>query len=369
MTWDDFLPEFDKRPEPTKVPLASDLTYFSIDDLKKIPRQEWYRLIVDGQYHKEQNGWLGYATREPNCLPASFNALEYALNDLTDQNISVEFIKNIHKSATENVEQLNSHTIPGELRFSHGGYILEQRYQYPFMSKEGFLQLHQKVNDELIKYGACIISMTKQEAAFLNSKTYYQQVGAMKNSTVPAEELWENSEPTLHPQVLFYRAPDAKHLNMLLEKVCQKYNVDIKNATTPEEKLKIIATAVQQIEQLHVFPDANGRTSTILLQRLLLQNGFFPAMLYNPNHIDGYSLDELIDEIKKGVNHTKTMTTHPEQPLHDYKTVPISLGPSTTLFTIQQQSLNETIKRFYLAEDKFYQFIQSLKPSFAPQPK
>lgn len=76
------------------------MTHASIHEIKKIPQQEWYRFIVDGQYHKEQKGWLGYAKREPNCLPACFQALGCAFEDLANPNLSIELIKTIHKNAT-----------------------------------------------------------------------------------------------------------------------------------------------------------------------------------------------------------------------------------------------------------------------------
>jgi len=368
--WDGMFPSSDKTPVPIGVPAASDLQA-SIDDIKMIPPQELYRLIVDGQFHKEQKGWLGYAKREPNCLPACFNALElFAFGDITDPSISVELVKNIHKSTTENVKQLNPHTKPGELRLSHGGYFLEERQFYPAsnMNKEGFLELYKKNNDESAQYGTCIISMTKQDALHLSSTSFYEQVEAMENSTASAEELWETGKDSLIPHVIFYRAPRAEHLNTLLDHVCQQYNTDIKSATTPEDKLKTIATVVQQVARLHAFPDANLRTSLILLQRLLLQNNFFPSMLYNPFYILGYSVDTLVDEIKKGINNTKTMIHHPEQPLYDYKTVRLSIPapPSGTVFTTAQQLLYDTIEKFYLAQDKLHQGIQSLKPSTTP---
>lgn len=62
-----------------------------------------------------------------------------------------------------------------------------------------------------------------------------------------------------------------------------------------------IAELCQSLEQLHPFPDGNCRTfGVILLNHLLVRHGLPMSMLDDPNILDGWSLDEVVKEIKKG---------------------------------------------------------------------
>jgi len=339
------------------MPVINNLTYLSADDLKKIPKQELYRLIVDGQFHKKENGWLKYAKREPNSLSACFNALQLALSTINHHpNLSIKLIKEVHQAATINVARLNPHTKPGEFRLHQGGFLLIQG-AYPFISQNGFIQLFEKVNKEYIDYGACISAISQAEAVSLNSTTFYNQVLSLKNSIESADKLWGKISEFFAQDILFYRAPDSSNLEFLLENICEEYNLNIHKAIGLEEKLNIITETIQNIEQLHPFPDANGRTSLIILQRLLIQNNFYPAMLYNPNYIDGYHISELIIEIKKGIQNTTLIIQHPELAIYNYQ----------TQFFLQSneknndQFFNKIIDNYYFAENDIYQYLQSIK--------
>jgi hypothetical protein len=52
----------------------------------------------------------------------------------------------------------------------------------------------------------------------------------------------------------------------------------------------------------------------------LIQNKFLPAMLYNPNCFDGYSIAELVTEINNGILKTKELIANPDKEIWDYKT-------------------------------------------------
>ncbi|WP_058387200.1 ankyrin repeat domain-containing protein, partial [Legionella shakespearei] len=80
------------------------------------------------------------------------------------------------------------------------------------------------------------------------------------------------------------------------------------------EVIRIIVTCVQKIEQDHPFRDGNGRTAYALLNLMLLQNKLPPVILEDPNYLDGYAPDELVDEVLKGMSnfaHVKKYGTYP----------------------------------------------------------
>jgi hypothetical protein len=66
--------------------------------------------------------------------------------------------------------------------------------------------------------------------------------------------------------------------------------------------LKSIAECLSRLEQYHFFDDGNARTVGVLvLNMLLLQQGFGMCILENPNRLDMYSVDEIVEEIERGL--------------------------------------------------------------------
>jgi hypothetical protein len=55
------------------------------------------------------------------------------------------------------------------------------------------------------------------------------------------------------------------------------------------------------LEQAHLFNDGNARTvGFLMLDRLLLSTGMSPALMFNPNAFDGFSVSELVQSIRQG---------------------------------------------------------------------
>lgn len=76
----------------------------------------------------------------------------------------------------------------------------------------------------------------------------------------------------------------------------------LRKATRPMERLIPIVTFSHYCDQLHAHLDCNTRTYGMLgLSHLLMRNGFPPAILNNPNVLDGFSVAELIEETITGM--------------------------------------------------------------------
>lgn len=88
-----------------------------------------------------------------------------------------------------------------------------------------------------------------------------------------------------------------------VETVIQKYHEMRKTSgITPKKRLLNIVELVGELIRIHPFPDGNCRTiCTLLLMRELMHNGFPPAMLDDPNRMAGYSREECVAEIVKGM--------------------------------------------------------------------
>jgi len=87
-----------------------------------------------------------------------------------------------------------------------------------------------------------------------------------------------------------------------IKRILNNYHQNILFSTHEEARLYSIIELIIQLERLHPFGDANCRTICILLlNRELIKNGFSPVILHNPNRFDGYSRDELRNEIVDGM--------------------------------------------------------------------
>jgi hypothetical protein len=87
-----------------------------LNQLHNYPENELYRLVVDGRLHAKETGWLGYEEREAGSLKAMFNGLGYALTNLSDTQLTVDYIQKLHRICTTNVKNLFNNGRPGILR-------------------------------------------------------------------------------------------------------------------------------------------------------------------------------------------------------------------------------------------------------------
>jgi len=76
-----------------------------------------------------------------------------------------------------------------------------------------------------------------------------------------------------------------------------------------DDVIKAIVKFTRGCLQSHYFKDANGRTFVpLMLNHLLKQNGLSPAIIMTPNHFSGFSLNELVSEVKSGMQLYKEST-------------------------------------------------------------
>lgn len=86
-----------------------------------------------------------------------------------------------------------------------------------------------------------------------------------------------------------------------LNNIIDLFHGEMATAQISEEgKIRAIAICLHEILLTHPFPDGNGRTTALLLNKLLLQYNLCPALLSNPTIIDAFSIKELCAAIKTG---------------------------------------------------------------------
>lgn len=93
----------------------------------------------------------------------------------------------------------------------------------------------------------------------------------------------------------------------------------MRQAESPDDKLRAIVVCIHELELTHPFPDGNCRAIVmLLLNKLLVQNGFLPTLLASPDYFDAFSIDELCKEVTDGIQRfkeVKRLTYKGEQPL------------------------------------------------------
>src|SRR5262249_3978546 len=102
---------------------------------------------------------------------------------------------------------------------------------------------------------------------------------------------------------LFAAALPRSEIVDMVSLLTKEYYLELAKCGDDKElKLKAIASYIQKLEVLHPFEDANCRTFVILLlNKLLIENGFSSVILINPNQFDGFSNSQLVTAIKNGM--------------------------------------------------------------------
>ncbi len=97
-----------------------------------------------------------------------------------------------------------------------------------------------------------------------------------------------------------------------LNKLFDQYYTRIRWASSDREKLIAIVDLCAALEVYHVFKDGNQRTiAFILLPKLLIENGFFPAILEYPHMFDGiFTTNEMVQQLRQGIERFSRVQEH-----------------------------------------------------------
>jgi len=279
--------------------------------LKQYPQAELYRLIVDGRLHKNEKGWVEYEKREPGSIKAAFNGLALAITNINDTILTTNFIEKLHLSCTRNVRGLESKD-SGRLRVKPMQDLVGFYIEPENATEEGILELlnmiesqkdFQKYHSAWIGYSPSVGQTDFETAIYHHSLQKMRAYYGLENN----EQLSKHLLPMFKRREYAYLPPrPGEAFNKELKSIIKTYNSTIVEAKDEESKLEDIVNIISDLNHLHPFMDANIRTFAILLlNRLLIQNKFFPATFYNPNCFDAHSKKEMIAIIKQSMQNTK----------------------------------------------------------------
>ena len=303
-----------KKPLPEAV-LTALRTFAQFD------QRQWFRFFVDGRFHKKYRGWRGYEENESGSVMGMLNAytLMFQNFDLSG-GLTTNYIRALHYTCMSNVSTKNRKSTPGELRFLDAGInlfrsnstlanvteLLDQRrgdgnwifyaekYRHPAESftPEEFLQILEQ--EGRLRYRLWYPNLSEQQQKDLNESRNLVDYYKVKH----------------YIQMCFAQRADD---------IVEHYNVEIAVANDDRQRLVAISRVVRDLELLHPFPDGNGRTFVaLLMNHLLLVNGFLPAILWDPNIDAELSVGEFADEISRGIENTLILLADPTAILYGY---------------------------------------------------
>ncbi|MCP0914942.1 MULTISPECIES: hypothetical protein [Legionella] len=265
-----------------------------------------WTLFVDGRFWKKEKGFVGYAKRGGGYkeIALASQAIMAALQDI-DEELSIDVIDRVSKIFFESQEYAPQffrsnldQTNPGKFG------LVNKKGGEENLTAAGVEQLRARIEQGYYANYNLTPVLDRSSGDYYNpwNENNYQLNLADLKSVVEAIKAGEE----IFLGCCFKAEQQSK--KKILEKAINNYNLTIKQAGTPEEKLKTIVEYVQLFEQIHPLADYNCRTfCTAILNRLLVQNGFMPAIPFDPNNFDMNSVDELVIEVKKGMKRTKAL--------------------------------------------------------------
>ncbi|MFA6197306.1 MAG: Mur ligase family protein [Sulfurimonas sp.] len=329
--------------------------------LKAFDKSQFWRFFVDGRFQKKYDGWVGYEAGERGSVQALLNGFSFMMDNFDISNgLKATYLRELHKVCMLSVATTNLKSSPGDIRYLNSGM--------PFFAKsttyEHLVEVFEMRKDD----GTAIFNSAQwgKTANELDVDEVYQVM--LKDGKINYRNWYPNidvkQQQAIDSKLSLHEFYEAKHsIQMLMvskmQEIVDRYNKSIKKAKTDEEKLRAIALVPRELELLHPFPDGNSRTfSCVTLTHLLTFNGFSPALLENPNLDNEVSLSQWIEEVKSGMQRTKTLIENPDEKLFSYSILDMSVE-NREKFTEMASELSKKIdnhKEIFLTPTKLVKY-------------
>lgn len=200
------------------------------------------------------------------------------------------------RSETGSKEELASLSDECKLRVIEIFSKTESRYREYGIDIRGFLENGNPFYEEAIESTREVMAQLKRTQERFNFSKPFAELKI--NAT------YEETIVSLH-----YLYCDPVEIEQVLRMLLDEYNEQMQtlppNAVRSSEEnkyaLTLIAELFQNLEWLHPFFDGQGRTDLVLLSKLLTENGFNPAILYQPYLSTFEPLEKWIDYLENGI--------------------------------------------------------------------
>jgi len=291
-----------------------DIWRLFVDGEKQTEHKHMVRFINnDGTLHdpehKDCKDWLGYEAREKGCLQTMNDAFFFALSQ---KELTAESCKKIHAKAA-------SH-FAGEYEKDVNEFNTRATYSvspHSNLSLEGLFELNSPPYNKW------------------NRLTW---INAYQSFCV---NCYQSEAQDIESEIQLYKESQDK----------------AKKENNKQAQLKNIIRLASSYARLHPGADGNNRTAVILLNSELIKHDFPPAILEDPNRIEGFSQEELYHQVCAGMANFKHVIEQRCYPggltndqiltFDDYQSYfkdhpELQSGPPIVLTTEQQQLLSSS---------------------------
>ena len=173
------------------------------------------------------------------------------------------------------------------------------KHSIKFLKTEGYKNYTEK--------GLCEIISNDKQKPYKLCFSFPQRLSSEPSEISSCEELFNIKAQNAKIAVCLYRSfneskPVNEQIDEAISAAINCYYTEISHAHDENSKLYTICRLIATLERIHPFGDGNCRTiCVILLNMLLIENGFSFAILNDPNVFDGYSIQELVNEVIRGM--------------------------------------------------------------------
>ena len=307
--------------------------------LLKIPVDQLHLLFVDGAIGTCE----GY--EQKGSVASMFAALRYVVPGIGGEHITVDLLKEIHRTCTAHDNEVSQ----GQFRKSYAYFgcdkkltsvkaiakflkrmaakhdvktphyglklvygdisgIMEQ-YDYDFpANKIPYVNLLDSAGEPVSgTFQLCYDSLNNKKFIAWLKKTY-----KMNSYEYLAQFIFnnlENEEKDTNLPTVFFVTAFSECLEEESQGILDDYYADLTKCKTPKKKLFVIVETTLRLDLLHAFGDGNGRVFTnITLNRMLLENGFLPAVFFDPNIFGSlHPVEDLVQVVIEGMNNTRKL--------------------------------------------------------------
>lgn len=274
------------------------------------PTEDGWRMLLDGR-HQEVRGEYGFEN-EQGYMAGMLNGFTRMLESVRKHEpLTPELFQTLHDTCTSKVysKGVVTEDVPREGALKQGyrtddgsnvgvGFPFKRatlggeppRYTGGTTTPEGRAELEERIAAE--RTATDRLNAQERERATAEGREpkiiepFFEIMPGVRDAP---DKLWCNKR-------------SAEACSARVDGIVKAYEREIAAAGGDETaKLRAIARCCQDLDQSHVFEDGNIRTVAFLvMNKLLAENGLSPAILAEPNCFDGFSIDQLVTEIRAG---------------------------------------------------------------------
>lgn len=250
-----------------------------IDERMRLPEDNLWKMCID------QDRWSSRYDFETEMgyMNGMYNGFRIMIDNISKP-LNAESLANIHDSC---VRDVYGRDIDGYLK---EGYRLDNERNY-FRLIHGRNMSGKGFNEILERMG----TTNEQEKLMLDGVEFKSirnndRFGIYINSDFVSEK---------NQYFLVSKGKSDKECREIAENELSKCNHSIEK--DEDTIIHEIANLCMELERAHLFSDGNARTyGFVVINKLLIDAGLSPTILENPNHLDGFSIEEIVQEIREG---------------------------------------------------------------------